>query len=132
MRHFEAQIALPWAEKSDPQCRSLHKILISPCFGIESKTPFTFHNVLNHHGALKTGIVGDPPHRLFKGTFNEVNTKLLFAGESGLFNNLHGTHDRAYPPIQLQSLRRGRIRRLLLRRLRLPTLLQRGQMFAVR
>jgi hypothetical protein len=38
--------------------------------------------VLNHHGALKTGIVGDLPHRLFKGTFNEVNTKLLFAPEN--------------------------------------------------
>ena len=46
----------------------------------------------------------------------------------------HGHHSfhSAYPPIQLQSLRRGRIRRLLLRRLRLPTLLQRGQIFAVR
>ena len=61
----------------------LHKIFINPYFGIESKTPCTFHNALNHHSALKTGIVGDPPHRLFKGTSNEINTKLLFAGESG-------------------------------------------------
>jgi hypothetical protein len=46
----------------------------------------------------------------------------------------HGHHSfhSAYPPIQLQSLRRGRIRRLLLRWLRLPTLLQRGQILAVR
>jgi hypothetical protein len=46
----------------------------------------------------------------------------------------HGHHSfhRAYPPIQVQSLQRGRIRRLLLRWLRLPTLLQRGHIFAVR
>jgi hypothetical protein len=44
----------------------------------------------------------------------------------------HHSFHRAYPSIQLQSLQRSRIRRLLLRRLRLPTLLQRRQIFAVR
>ena len=47
----------------------LDKVLIAPGIGIESKRPCSSNTMLNHHGALKTGIVGNLPHRFFEGFF---------------------------------------------------------------